>query len=53
MDGKAQAIALGLGGAYCTCCKVTEPDGKNPDRIRQGLTIDRNMAELTEIFDRR
>ena len=37
LDGKAITTASGLGGAYCTCCKVSEAEAKLPERIEQRL----------------
>ena len=30
LDGKAIVSASGLGGSYCTACKVSEAEGKKP-----------------------
>jgi hypothetical protein len=50
LDGKAITTATGLGGAYCTFCKVSETEGKNIERIRAGFGCDRNIEELHSLF---
>ena len=50
LDGKAITTASGLGGAYCTSCKVTEADAKNQEKIKEGFQCDRNIDELHELF---
>ena len=50
LEGKAIVVASGLGGCYCTSCKVSEADAKLPERIQQGFTIDRNIDELHSLY---
>jgi len=50
LDGKAIMAASGLGGAYCTYCKVSESDAKNLERIKMGFDQDRNIEELHNLF---
>ena len=50
LDGKAIKTGIGLIGAYCTCCTVTEKEAKKVERIRQGFMIDRNINELNELY---
>ena len=50
LDGKAITTATGLGGAYCTFCKVSETEGKSLERIRAGFSCDRNIEELHNLF---
>ncbi len=50
LDGKAITTATGLGGAYCTSCKVTEADAKKLEKIKEGFQCDRNINELHELF---
>jgi hypothetical protein len=38
--------ALGLLGAYCTSCTIKESEGKDPERIRLGFTMDRHIDSL-------
>ncbi len=50
LDGKAITTATGLGGAYCTFCKVSEAEGKSLERIRAGFGCERNIEELHDLF---
>ena len=50
LDGKAIINASGLGGAYCTCCKISESDAKLPERVKQGFSMDRCIDELHELY---
>ncbi len=45
------AVSLGLGGAYCTGCTVSEEDGKNLDRIKQFFRFDRAIEHIHQVFD--
>jgi hypothetical protein len=51
LDGKALAVSLGLGGAYCTGCTASEEDGKNLERIKQLFHFDRSIENIQQIFD--
>ena len=51
LDGKLQATASGLRGAYCKCCKIKKKDAKNIDRIKQGFTMDRDIVSTWQLFD--
>jgi len=51
LDGKALAVSLGLGGAYCTGCTTSEEDGKNPDRIKQLFRFNRSIENIQQTFD--
>ncbi len=51
LDGKALQTISGLGGAYCTACTVMEKDAKVPQRISEGFSLDRNIADLHQLFD--
>ena len=51
LDGKAQATASGLRGAYCKCCKVKRKAAKDVNRIKQGFTMDRDIVTTWQLFD--
>ena len=36
MDSKVIDLATGLGGAYCNCCKASEDEGLDLQKILQG-----------------
>ena len=39
-------------GAYCTACKCTESDGIDPECIKAGFPMDRNVPDLNRLFER-
>ena len=51
LDGKAVSMGTGLQGAYCSMCKTSEEEGKNIERIRNGFTIDRCVADNLALFE--
>ena len=51
LDGKAVSMGTGLQGAYCSMCTTSEEEGKNIERIRNGFTIDRCVADNLALFE--
>ena len=50
MDLKAANLYLGLGGAYCDLCNHSRADCHDPDVVRDGFEITRNVADLKSLF---
>ena len=51
LDGKAISVSLGLGGAYCTGCTVSEEDAKNPERIKELFRFNRSIQNIQQVFE--
>jgi hypothetical protein len=51
LDGKAVSVSLGLGGAYCTGCTVSEEEAKNPERIRELFRFNRSIQNIRQVFE--
>ena len=49
VDGKMITRLLQLGGAYCTMCTKSLVECHNPDIIKAGLSIDRNVESITDL----
>ena len=45
LDGKALATGLGLLGCFCTMCKCTAAEAKDPSRIKQLFRIERSIED--------
>merc|ERR1712096_14367 len=51
MDIKAANLYLGLGGAYCDLCDHSRADCHDPDVVRDGFEITRNVTDLHSLFE--
>ena len=49
-DGKAAKTSTGLGGAYCTMCKVTKKEASDPNIAKNGYPINRDRDQNLQLF---
>ena len=49
IDGKMVVRLLQLGGGYCTMCTINVRDGHNPEVVKSGLSINRNVDSIRDL----
>ena len=49
IDGKMVNNLSGLGGAFCTMCSKSQSECQNPDIIKDGFLIDRDIESIRDL----